>query len=277
MRIAQISDTHISREHGQFRDNAKVVRDWIRRQDVDLIVNTGDLSMNGAVTADDLEDAVAWHRDLGRPSLVLPGNHDVGDMPDLRADQILNSERLARYRRVVGADRWIREMNGWRLVGLNGMLFGTGHPDEEEQFGWIETALAGTSPIALFLHKPLFVHDPLEGPCGYWTIKPEPRARLLALLAKADIRLIASGHLHVARQAVFAGVPHVWCPSSAFVCGPTQGDEIPGDRRIGAVIHAFGLNDVRSDIVFMEDAQDLQIDPHLPVIYPKPESARVPA
>lgn len=34
MRIVQVSDTHISREHGPFRRNVAAVRDWIERQAV---------------------------------------------------------------------------------------------------------------------------------------------------------------------------------------------------------------------------------------------------
>ena len=269
MRIIQISDTHLSRTHQHFADNLLAIRNWLAGQKADLIINTGDLSMNGAVTADDLHDAVAWHRDLGAPVLCIPGNHDVGDVPDLRADQVLDDARLERYRGIVGPDRWIRDEAGWRLVGINAMLCGTGHRDEQDQEAWLEAALATTSPIALFLHKPLFVSDPTEGPHGYWTITPEPRARLLDIMRRADIRLVASGHLHVARRETFAGQSHVWGPSSAFVCGPSQTD-IPGDRLVGITVHDVSADGVESRFVFPDMAKDLTIDPHLREIYPAP-------
>lgn len=272
MRIIQISDTHISRRHPLFADNVAVVRAWLERTPCDLVVNTGDLSMDGASEAEDLADAAAWHEGLGVPFLAVPGNHDVGDVAELRSDQMLDDARLARFRELVGADAWVREIAGWRLVGLDAMLLGTGHPEEERQFEWLAETLSGQAPTALFLHKPLFVDDPGEGPRGYWTVRPEPRRRLLDLLRGVDLRLVASGHLHVARLRVFDGVPHVWAPSAAFVCGPIQGDDIPGERRIGAVIHDFDETTIASRIVFLdgEGAENRVIDPHIAAIYPAP-------
>lgn len=279
MRLIQISDTHISRAHGPFEGNVEIVRRWLAGNPCDLVVNTGDLSMNGAVTADDLQDAAEWHRRLGAPVLSVPGNHDVGDVPELRADQVLDHARLERFRALIGPDRWVREVAGWRLIGLNGMLLGTGHPDEDVQFDWLAEAVAGDAPTAIFLHKPLFVADAAEEPFGYWTVPPAPRRRVLELLARADVRLVASGHLHVARIRTFGAVSHVWAPSGAFVCGPTQPPEVPGERRIGLVVHDFGPDAVDSRVVFLdgEGAQNLTIDPHLDVIYPAPtalEAAR---
>lgn len=271
MRVLQISDTHVSRRHQHFARNVESVRAWVERQAADLVVHTGDVSMNGAVTSDDLDDAAAWNRSLGHPVLSLPGNHDVGDMPDLRADQVLDDARLERYRAIMGADRWVRDLDGWRLVGIDAMLLGTGHPDERMQHEWLEETLAGTAPTALFLHKPLFVDDPDEGPHGYWTVPPAPRRQVLDLLRRADIRLVASGHLHVSRHAVFDGVSHVWGPSAAFVCGPIQAG-VPGERRIGAVLHDFRAAGVTSRTVFIDGTQDLAIDPVLGEIYPAPSA-----
>ena len=272
MRIIQISDTHISRRHHPFAANVQAVRQWLKRTPCDLVVNTGDLSMNGAVDRDDLLDAAAWHSGLGIPVLAVPGNHDVGDVPELRSDQVLDDTRLAGYADIVGEGRWTHDVGGWRLVGINAMLLGTGHPEEERQFAWLRDALRGPAPTALFLHKPLFIDDPSEGPRGYWTVRPEPRRRLLDILGQADLRLIASGHLHVARTQVFDGVPHVWGPSSAFVCGPSQEADIPGERRIGAVVHDFDDAGVTSRTVFLDEdgAENLTIDPHLAEIYPAP-------
>ena len=189
---------------------------------------------------------------------------------------MLDDERLARFRTIVGADRWAHDQDGWRLVGINAMLLGTGHPDERAQDEWLAGAFDSAKPIALFLHKPLFVDDPLEGPHGYWTVIPEARRRVLALMAGADVRLIASGHLHVARTKSFGTASHVWGPSSAFVCGPSQTD-VPGERRIGIVSHDFDASGVTSRTIILDDADHLEIDPHLHEIYPAPaalEAAR---
>jgi 3',5'-cyclic AMP phosphodiesterase CpdA len=272
VRIIQISDTHVSRTHPQFATNLRAIKGWLVQQQADLIVNTGDLSMNGAVTANDLEDAVSWHRDLGVPVLCIPGNHDVGDVVTLRADQVLDEARLERYRGIVGPDQWIRDEADWRLVGINAMLCGTGHRDEDEQEQWLAGALDTSKRVALFLHKPLYFEDPAEGPKGYWTITPDPRHRLLDIMGRADVKLVASGHLHVARREIFAGQAHVWGPSSAFVCGPSQ-TNVPGERRIGVTIHDLTPDRSTSRFVFLDSTSDLTIDPHLDEIYPKPLGA----
>lgn len=275
MRIIQISDTHLSREHDDFAGNLAVVRDAVAGLAADLVVHTGDLSMNGAVATADLEDAVAWHRDLPQPVLVLPGNHDVGDLPEMRADQPLDDGRLAAYRAIVGEDRWVRDLGGWRLVGLNAMLCATGHAEERRQLDWLEAVLETSLPVALFLHKPLFVDDPDEPARGYWTVPPVPRAKILDRLERADVQLIASGHLHVARQARFGAASHVWGPSAAFVCGPSQ-TGVPGERRIGFAVHDLGPAGVESRFVFPEAGLPLLIDDVLARIYPRPVRAAVP-
>lgn len=272
MRIVQISDTHISRVHDHFDENVSVVGKWLAANGADLIVNTGDLSMNGAVSGADLDDAAQWHRGLDLAVLSVPGNHDVGDVAELRADQILDGEKLERYREIVGPDRWTHDVAGWRLVGFNAMLLGTGHPEEKRQYEWLEAALATTGKVALFLHKPLFLDGPGEGPRGYWTVPPGPRARLLDLLGRADLRLVASGYLHVALARRFGDAAHVWGPSAAFVCGPSQMG-VPGDRRIGIVVHDFDEAGVSSRFVFPTGAENTTIDPHLATIYPPPARA----
>lgn len=156
------------------------------------------------------------------------------------------------------------------------MLLATGHPEEALQYEWLEAALAVSGKVALFLHKPLFVDDPDEGPRGYWTVPPGPRRRLLDLLRQADVRLVASGHLHVAMARRFGDADHVWGPSAAFVCGPSQ-TGVPGDRRIGLVVHDLDEAGVTSRFVFPAEARAATIDPHLAEIYPPPACSRAVA
>lgn len=272
LRVIQISDTHISTRHAHFAANVAAMRHWVAAQRADLIVNTGDLSMDGAADPADLEAAAEWHRDLGCPVLSVPGNHDVGDSPALRPDQQVTAARLTAWRARIGPDRWVLDRAGWRLVGLNAMLLGSDHEEEALQFEWLEEAVAHRGPIALFLHKPLFVDDPAEPAHGYWTVPPAPRRRLLDIIAAAEVALIASGHLHAHREAQFGPTRHVWAPSSAFVVGAMQPD-LPGTRRLGAVEHRFSAAGVTSRPVGPEGLADLPIDPVVDAIYPRPTAA----
>ena len=271
MRIVQISDTHISVNHTDFAANRAVLAEAIAGLKPDLIINTGDLAMNGCIEPADLSLAVEWHASLGTPVLSVPGNHDVGDRAEIRADQAVTDARIAQYRMMAGDDRWKRDIDGWRLIGLNAMLLGTGHAEEEAQFAWLAEAVATDAKIALFLHKPLFVDRPDEGPRGYWTVLPEPRRRLLALLAGRDLKLVASGHLHIARRLDLDGVTHIWGPAASFVCGDIQAD-LGGERRIGLVAYEFDADGFTCQTVFPAGVTDWPLDPVIGRIYPSPQS-----
>ena len=268
MRIIQISDTHHSATHGHFAANTAAVAAWLAGQEADLIVHTGDAAMDGAGDPADLALAAQWNGGFGVELLVVPGNHDVGDTAAIKPSQLVDDARLDAWKAHCGADRWSVDRDGWRLVGLNAMLCGTGHAEEARQLDWLAGALETTQPVALFLHKPLFIDDPAEDPRGYWTVTPEPRRRLLALLARAPVRLVASGHLHIHRQFHHAGIDYVWGPAASFVCAESQ-EELGGARRLGAVIHEFGPDRVSSRFIRPEGLDDLTIEPVQHTIYPR--------
>jgi 3',5'-cyclic AMP phosphodiesterase CpdA len=273
MRIIQISDTHISAAHPFFDANVAAVRGWLAAEHPDLIVITGDLAMDGAGDTADLAAAAAWTQGLPARVLSVPGNHDVGDTAAIKPSQTVDDARLAAYRAHLGPDRWQHDQDGWRLIGLNAMLLGTGHAEEEAQFAWLEGALATDAPVAVFLHKPLFIDAPSEPPRGYWTVTPEPRRRLLGLLATARVRLIASGHLHIHRELHQAGIDHVWCPAASFVCGDSQ-EDLGGMRRLGALVHDFGADRVTTRFVRPDGLEDLAIEPVQHILYPRPTSGQ---
>src|SRR5690606_16939275 len=183
VRIIQITDTHLSPLNPHFNRNWQPLVAWIEEQKPDLIIHTGDVSVDGADIEADLEFCRSCLDELSAPTLVLPGNHDIGHLPE--SHQPVNSERLARWNRHFGADRWAQEHGGWTLIGLNSLIIGSGEAAEEEQFEWLEGELANSSgkPVAVFAHKPLFVDSPDEGDSGYWGIRPAARQRLYDLFA----------------------------------------------------------------------------------------------
>ena len=269
MRVLQISDTHLSRRHRHFADKAAVLADWVRDQKPDLVINTGDASMDGAMDVDDLTYSAEWHRALGAPVHAVPGNHDVGDIASIRPDQLIDDARLEAWRRIVGPDRWVVDFEGWRLIGLNGMLLGSDHPEEAAQFAWLEEVAVPNRNTALFLHKPLFIERPDEGPRGYWSVLPTPRQRLVDLLGRTQLKLVASGHLHGWRQEQLDGVAYGWAPSGAFVVGAMQ-EERGAKRSRGAVEHVFTPDGVTTRFLRAEALRDHLIDPVVREIYPIP-------
>lgn len=266
MRLIQISDTHISTTHRHFVNNTDRVQADLQETKPDLIVHTGDVSMDGAAQLEDLEVARQWNLALPAEVLSIPGNHDVGDHITNRPDQPVSDDRLAAWQNVFGNDRWARDMGGWQLIGLNAMLLGTGHAQEDEQFAWLASTVKSDKPIALFTHKPLCIDSLTEGPRGYWTVPPEPRARLIDILAGKPVKMIASGHLHIQRETVISGVKHVWGPAASFVVGAHQ-EDLGGERTLGYVEHTFASDTVTSRFVRPDGLVDLQLDPVRAEIY----------
>ncbi|MGL4242216.1 MAG: metallophosphoesterase family protein, partial [Beijerinckiaceae bacterium] len=125
VRIAQISDTHISPGKPYFRGNFDRVCEDLRQRRPDIVINTGDLALDGADNEADLELAKEMHDGIGLDCHLLPGNHDVGDHLDVARRQPVSAERLARYRRIIGPDFWTIDIPGWRLLGLNALTLGS--------------------------------------------------------------------------------------------------------------------------------------------------------
>jgi len=252
-RIVVLSDIHLSPTHGFFWENWCIARDLANAAKADAVVVNGDLAINGPDSDAEIAFAASALSRLNAPVLVLPGNHDVGDEPpgqDPR--QIVDAARLARWDRSFGADRWATEIGAWSLLGLNAQLFGSNLARERQQDAWLDEQLraADGRPIALFLHKPLFLEDPDDDVPGPRCIVPAARARLLQKLQRARVRVVVSGHLHQHRDRTLAGLRHVWVPAVAFAASlPLGGDarcgvavlNLAGDGIDGAVARPEGL------------------------------------
>jgi 3',5'-cyclic AMP phosphodiesterase CpdA len=246
--VTQISDTHLSRARPFFQPNFACVARHLAASRCDLVINTGDIALDGAERPDDLWFAREQHETLGVPFRVIPGNHDLGDnpVPGHAPRQAITDGRRAAYRAVFGEDWWSIDREGWRLVGLNAQLLGSGLPVEEEQWAFLRDsfASAGARSVALFTHKPLFLADADETPdVWYRYVARGPRQRLLDLSNGARVRVIACGHVHQHRRAMHDDSEHVWAPSSAFVLDDKVQARL-GDKRVGFVDYVFDADRV---------------------------------
>jgi 3',5'-cyclic AMP phosphodiesterase CpdA len=91
MRIIQISDTHLSPGKPHFVDNWAPLAAWIGVERPDLIIHSGDVTVDGADVEEDLRYAAELMQGLGVRYRTVPGNHDVGDAGHPR--QPVNDER----------------------------------------------------------------------------------------------------------------------------------------------------------------------------------------
>ncbi len=229
--LAHITDSHLSDGKPYFLANFAAVAADLRSDPPDLIVNTGDVSLNGADLHADLATARRLHDGIGLAWRAIPGNHDVGDNREIAKSQPADSERLARWRTVMGADSWTLDVPGWRLLGLNSLLLGSDLPEEAAQAEMIAEAAAGIGDrrLLLFVHKPLF-HDSLaDTDVSGHAVNPIPRARLLAALGDVRPTLVCTGHLHEHRERAADGMMQVWAPATSFTLSdwflPTHGGQ----------------------------------------------------
>jgi len=245
-RLTQISDTHLARRFAKLTANFDALAEYIDTTRPDLVVNTGDLALDAPTSPGDLEFARALHDALPVACRYLPGNHDIGDNPTqigpVPSHPVTESSRQS-YMSMFGDDRWRFEAAGWCFIGLNSLIMNTGLVSEAEQFDWLasELASAGGKPVALFLHKPVYLNAPddpeLEESAIVYVPMPA-RRRLVEMLSTVDLRLIASGHVHQRRDFTFRHTRHVWAPSAGFIISDKLHKRI-GIKEVGLVEYSF--------------------------------------
>jgi len=224
VRIIQFSDTHISHRGGLGHDNAERLVGYLNQvARPDLVINSGDVVILDPDDGADRAAALRLHQRIDAPLRVLPGNHDVGEGADDPWRGIkVSTERVRAFRAAWGSDRFVVhgearcDADGWAFVGLNSELCGSGLPEEDEQWAWLEETAASLAgrPVIMFLHKPLRIDD---GSLDAVTVTAAARQRLLAAFAGTDLRVVANGHLHRYRCAASDDGPAaVWAPSLSF-------------------------------------------------------------
>ena len=243
-RIAHISDTHLSRDRPFFQHNWEVLLEILNGDPPDLVVCTGDISIDGAGREQDLVYAAAQLNRLAMPVLTVPGNHDCGNsLPDVRGGEpTITGERVRTFRHHFGPDYWLKDIEHWRLVGLNSMLMGSGLPEESEQQSWLEDALSTAAPRRpiVFMHKPLFLNDPADDILSQSAMYPEHRKALISLFVRHNVFAVATGHQHDYRRQSVAGIRLIWAPSTAFVMDSfARLRPRYGTRRVGYVEHVL--------------------------------------
>ena len=245
-RIVVLSDIHLSPTHGFFWENWRLAREFANSAKADVVIVNGDLAINGPDSDAEIAFAATALAGLNGRVMALPGNHDVGDEPPGQdPKQIVDANRLARWDRSFAGDHWVLDVEGWRLVGVNAQLFGSGLAREQAQDQWLDQQLGAAGwPTALFLHKPLFLENPADDGASASCMVPSARARLLDRLDRSDVRLIVSGHLHQHRDRIIDGRRYLWVPAVAFAGSNDHG----GDERCGLTVLDFLTDSVEVTI-----------------------------
>lgn len=218
-RIVQVSDTHLSRKRAYFHDNWRVFTELMAADPPDLIVNSGDLSLDGADDEDDLAFARAEHDRLAAPWIAIPGNHDIGESSlAVRLDQPVNAERIARWQRLVGPQWWCRDIGAWRLVGIDTSLMGAAIGEAAAQWSFLEATLSAREgrPVLLFQHMPPYLGEPDDPRFTTLAVPHAVRGRLLETCLAGGVRHIACGHVHAHHRQTWKDIEIVWGPATSF-------------------------------------------------------------
>ena len=235
--LLQISDPHLSAKRPLFQWNWEIALEEAARIRPDLIVVSGDLSLDGSNDPEDLAFAAAQCARLPAPWLAIPGNHDIGDGPEAPASaHPITSVRIALWREQFGRDWWDHDFGRWRLIGINAHLIGAALPEEAEQELFLERALAQAGkPILFFLHLPPFALHEGESENAAAAMAPQARERLAQLLGAAEIAAIACGHVHQSFETYWGGRRVVWAPSTSMVTRLGFWAALPGRDKTGLV------------------------------------------
>lgn len=191
--IAHLSDLHFGRHDERVAD-ALLADEALRG--ADLVVITGDLTQRGRVTQ--FEAARAFLDRLGKPLLVVPGNHDI-PLYDLIQRFV---GKLARYQRLITDDLHPFLDDGEiAILGLNtarSAAFSNGRISREQARAM--TATFASVPADRI--RIVAAHHPLLASQG---ASPAPLVGRAVLareaLTEANVHIVLGGHHHHAFSA----------------------------------------------------------------------------
>jgi hypothetical protein len=174
---------------------------------------------------------------------------------------LVSEALLAAWTRHFGADFWVLDVPGWRLIALNSLIPGSNLPAERAQAAFLEDAIstAGAQQVAVLTHKPLCLHDVTETANSAACWRPQTRELLHRHVREGRVALIISGHLHESRDRIIAGARHLWLPGLAFVIDmPSEWRMVMGGRkRVGHATLELGAG---PSITWHEPPSLLNID-----------------
>jgi 3',5'-cyclic AMP phosphodiesterase CpdA len=237
LRVILVSDTHLSPSAPEAQANWEAVLRYVAAAAPDAVLHLGDLTQDGARSADELHHGRRQLDRLSVPWHAVPGNHDIGDNPWPGAPDgsAVDPVRRQRWLDIVGADRWSLTNDGWTLLAINAQLLGTGLEAEASQWSWLEEQVSGrggNQRIALVTHKPVTSTGGELASSPPYRFLPAPGRNRLADLLRAP--LVLSGHVHQYRLLQLDGTDHLWAPTTWAVL-PDHVQPTFGAKRCGIV------------------------------------------
>ena len=238
-----MSDTHLAPSLASADANWSAVVAHLSEDPPDLVVHTGDITIDGAHRDDHLDHGRARLGELPCPWLAIPGNHDIGDVAPTTMP--VTAARRDAYEARFGPGNWSTDVGAWRIVGIDVQAL-VGLAADDDPWQWLGEVLTTDGPKMLCCHRPLWP-APSDGEhAGRYV--PEPaRSRLGALAASGDVRVIATGHVHQRASLRRDRISLEWAPSTWAVL-PEWVQPTIVTKQVGYVEHLLG-EDVTSRAV----------------------------
>lgn len=214
MIIAQISDTHIlakSSDHAARVSRAENLRQCIadiNRQDVDIVIHTGDSVQDGK--AEEYAHLCDILADLKAPLFLVPGNRDRHDALRSALDHLTYLPRNGDFL------HYVVDQYPLRLVALDSVV-----PGErkgvfcDERLAWLDDTLsqAPDRPTLLFMHHPPF--DIVPHYVGGYR-RPEEAKNLAAVISQhPQVKRLLCGHVHCMHREPWGDTVATTMPSVA--------------------------------------------------------------
>jgi|GEM_PF-1318978 len=203
LRFIHIGDPQMGYELDSKADNIKrmqTITAAVKTETPDFVIIPGDF-----VESRLIEEWWAYEKsvaDIERPLVLVPGNHDVVNLRDLK-----------KYRKRIGNDYGTYQFDWLTVIALNSEVMRKSRisaSEFESQWQWFESAIQAyiddpkaNKALIITTHRPPFSAEADE-PESAVNWPPQTRQRLLALAKKAGVKAIITGHSHTTREIVAA-------------------------------------------------------------------------
>jgi 3',5'-cyclic AMP phosphodiesterase CpdA len=188
-RILHISDIHVGSRAASPIHTA--LTPLMERIDPELVIMSGDLTHRGR--REQHEGAAAFLRDLGRPLLVIPGNHDI---PSWASPARRFTSTFDEFERQWERTEPVYQSDTILAVGLNSVRPWRHQSGAlaERQLAWVAEEMSRAPAGAL---RVVALHHHLLGaPWRSWKPPLSRRTRVLGRLVDAGAELVLAGHVH---------------------------------------------------------------------------------
>jgi 3',5'-cyclic AMP phosphodiesterase CpdA len=236
LRVLQVSDLHAgTREEPEVESD---LRTLVAESEPELVVASGDLTHRNARA--EHARAAELLRSLGRPLLVIPGNHDIPRWPPWRFTRTFDE-----FRRVWPELEPVYTSERVVVCGLNSVRpwKQQGGALRSSQLAYARRVFADAPPTAL---RMVALHHHLLG--APWRTAKRTianRSTLLGALVDAGAELIVSGHVHQSAVGerrefeVVGGDVH----GTTVVTAPGLGQPRPKRRGEARGLHVFEIDE----------------------------------